>query len=137
MGKKVVYKVKTDEPTLFVAAINSAEEDYRLAWLLNGLLKLQLVRVEHITPLSNQNFSVFYYQDDVGRMSYTLVANKMHGSYLVPQLKNIDYLFKISGTLADRLQTETISKIRSLDEITACIRIESGSAVLFNLLRDL
>lgn len=137
MGKKVVYTVKAEEPTLFVAAINSAEDDYRLAWLLNSLLKIKLVRTEHITPLSNQSFPVFFYLDEVGSMSYTLVSNKTNGTYLVPQLKNIDYLFKISGTLTENFQTEAISKIRSLCEITACILIKSGTPTLLNLLRNL
>ena len=110
MGKRVVYKVKIEESTFFVAAINSTEDDYRLAWLLNNLLKIGLVRTEHITPLSNQNFPVFFYHDEVGAISYTLVANKTSGTYLAPQLKNIDYLFKISGTLTEEAHADILAK---------------------------
>lgn len=138
MGKKVVYKVNQKDTTaFFVAAINTAEDDYRLAWLLNGCLKINLVRAEHTTHNLNQSFPIFHHLDEVGRLNYTLIANKVDNSYLSPQLKNIDYLLKISGTLTDGLEQRVVSKIRSICEITACILIKTGTPTLINLLRNL
>ncbi|MDR0659834.1 MAG: IPExxxVDY family protein [Prevotellaceae bacterium] len=137
MGKKVVYKVKAEDSTFFVAAINSAEDDYHLAWLLNNNLKTKLVRTEHLTDSTEQTFPAFFYLDEVGGISYTLASNKIGASHLLPQLKNVDYIFKISGTLTDNFQAETLSKIRSLREITACILIKSGPPSLLNFFRNL
>lgn len=137
MGKKVVYKVNAEDSTFFVAAINSAEDDYRLAWLLNGCLKIDLARTEHLMPSSDQTFPVFYYSDEVGGVSYTLVSNKIGANYLAPQLKNVDYLFKISGTLTDSIQAEALSKIRLLEEVFACILIKTRASPLLNFLSNL
>lgn len=136
MSKKVTYKVKANEPSLFVVAINTTEDDYRLAWLLNSSLKINLARAEHLAPTSNQSFPTFFYMDDVGGISYTLAANKIEGMYLSPQLKNVDYLFKISGTLTESLKLELLSKIRLISEITACILIKTDSTPLLDFLNN-
>lgn len=137
MGKKVTYKVKAEDATYFVVAINSAEDDYRLAWLLNSSLKIKLVRAERLTHASDQAFPTFFYLDEVRGVSYVLASNRIEGSYLLSQLKNVDYIFKFSGTLTDGFETEVLSKLRSISEITACILVKSGTPTLLNFLRNL
>ncbi len=137
MGKKVTYKVKAEEPASFVVAINTTEDDYHLAWLLNNSLKISLARAENLVPSSSKRFPTFFYVDDVGGINYTLAANKMEGIYLTAQLKNVDYLLKISGTLTENFKTEVLSKIRLICEVTACILIKTDNTTLLNFLNDL
>ncbi len=137
MGKKIVYKVKANEPTLFVVAISTTEDDYRLAWLLNSSLKINLARAERLATSSLQSFPTFFYIDNVGGVSYMLVSNKVGGMYLTPQLKNVDYLFKISGTLTENLKAEVLSKLRSIPEITACILVKANNTSLLSFLNNL
>ncbi len=119
---KVKHSVKSNEP-FSILAINSSEDDYRLAWLLNESLGIKLARDEHLSPSSEQAFPAFLFSDEVSGLTYALVSNRTVGSYLLPQLKNVDYLLKISGTLTNEFHAVTLSKIRMLPEIVACIAV--------------
>ena len=137
MSKKITYKVKNEDPLPFVVAISTTESDYRLAWLLNSALKINLARAEYLASSSHQNFPTFFYPDDVGGIGYVLAASKVKGIHLTPQLKNVDYLFKISGTLTEDLKQELISKIRLIPEITACILVKTENSAFLCFLNNL
>lgn len=133
MGKKAVYKVKAEDASFCVVALNTTEEDYRLAWLLNCHLKINLARTECL----NHSFPVFSYLDEIAGINYTLVSNKIKGSYLAPQLKHVDYIFKISGNLTQEAESDILSKIRALHEVAACIPIKTEVSTLVSFLSNL
>lgn len=138
MGKKTTtYKVEPDEN--FIAfAVSSAEDDYRLAWLLNTTLDITLGRTESTEQDEERLFPTFFYEDVSCKQHYTLAANRTKtGQYLIPQLKNVDYIFKISGTLTDERQTQLINALRIIPEISACIPIQTDSSAILFFLKKL
>src|SRR5436190_16147971 len=88
-----------------VLAIISSVKDYKMAWAINKLLDINLCKTEDISLdfvrddrllLSNFIFETEY-------TTFRLLKNKSYEvgrsskNYLLPELKDYDYLIKISG----------------------------------------
>ncbi|HRG35888.1 MAG TPA: IPExxxVDY family protein, partial [Chitinophagales bacterium] len=78
--------------------INSSMEDYRLCLHINEFLKWQLKRVHDVEIFVNdakniKYFSAYKYNNDIDLYTVELIQNKKLGNILIPELKNIDYLF--------------------------------------------
>ncbi len=140
--QRLVLDTITDDDYELIA-IHCSLVSYRLAYLLNKNLGLRLFRqkedisFEHTNCIAN--YPLYQYHDHFEYNSYSLFANKFKTSidtennaeglfatiestgtttYLVPELKNVDYFLKIetetsnfsSGSLLNNMQN-TISQI--------------------------
>lgn len=124
----LMAKLYSDRQDPFVLlAINTAEDDYHLAWLLNEHLSIALSRVEHVEQaIEDFHFSVFYASDATGNPTFTLVRTLSSGKSLLKQLKNVDFILKISGTLTDDAIGSIIATIRTIPQISACILVKQA-----------
>lgn len=82
--------------------INSSMEDYRLCLHINEFLNWQLKRVHDVEIFVNdakniKYFSAYKYNNDIDLYTVELIQNKKLGNILIPELKNIDYLFLFNG----------------------------------------
>lgn len=115
MAKKQFIEISYD---FKVWGINSSIEDYRLCQFLNHHLNWQLKRVEDIEFYSSQikgvkHFNAYKYTNDRDYYTVELIQNKNSGNTLIPELKNIDYLFLMKGE-DDYFDLDTF--IKSLSE---------------------
>lgn len=97
-------------------AINSALDDYRLAYFLNDVLKIHLYRQAKNIDFTDKNCSFTLYSYDCNHtfLSWSLIANKhifssvnheenklfseeTKISYLINERKKVDYFLKIFG----------------------------------------
>ena len=113
-----VLKEKTPGE-LHLIAIASHEADYRISWLVNSSLKIQLRKVsDHLVSVDagaeeKSGFPCFHYSDQDALLEYYLVGNHSVKGYLLPKFKNIDYFLHIVGeTHADFLKN-IVSRLKT------------------------
>jgi len=132
--KKKVHKLVT-EPTeqFLLIGIVSHENDYRLSWAFNQYMKMKFVKTESLVinqPKLEENpaFSVYKYEDEESYVLYYLIANKSENGFLIPELKNVDFILKISGELKDYTLKDLLARIKKMEFISTAFKIEDLSS---------
>lgn len=117
-----IHKIQIDDfycDNFEVIAIHTSVEDYKLAYLLNQALGIQLSKLETSIELNNKdgksNFEIFIYEDSLQDISWSLIKNQSilveknknaRGlfdtveikSFLISEVKKADYILKIENT---------------------------------------
>jgi hypothetical protein len=111
-----------------LTGMQCALSDYKLAWLINRELTLQLKRAEDISFYDHDAvvaaFAYFDYYDELNRISYQLFANKDESVFLLPELKHMDYLLMIKGVLEHFSMESFTGKLKSLPGVQFATRLE-------------
>jgi len=105
--------------------IISALKEYKLAWLLNNILEVQLDKANDIEIefLKRQNLTISNYLFETENSSLKLLKNKSidpfgdNPSYLLPELKRFDYFILIQGfedTFSNQVLKQKISSISGI-----------------------
>lgn len=157
--KHILHPVYEDELLLF--AIHSASEGYRLAYMLNKHLSLSLARKDTDVEIRHRqavlNYSLFEYKDQDNNNEFYLINNKCSITetnafstgrlfnseteetihYLVPEMKKIDYFFKINSESIDYFKAKILSKISFITLISTAYEIDfdtlkSKNNLIFN-----
>ncbi len=137
-----------DVETYSLFAIHCTLEDYRVAYLLNKQLQVNLQRKPQDLDFENPNssFSIYEWEDEKQRMIWNLVSNickkevsiantgllfetqssilRTHN--LIPEYKKVNYLLKINndGNYID--ETTIIHKIQEIPQIAAVFSIDAS-----------
>lgn len=143
-----VHKLTDDfyEDTYTLIAIHSSLDSYRLAYFLNGLLEIQLKRLNNDLKLNHgSGFAVYEAYDRSADLLWSLLTNKcavtveneggtldMFGapggvqlSYVLPEYPKVDHLLKIDdgeGGFGDAL--EVIRKIKTIPQVITAYELE-------------
>ncbi len=67
----------------------------------------------------NLEFAMYSYYDENREMKYGIIANRAENGYLVPELKNIDYLLHLTGEADEPFQKQLLTDLRNIKSITA------------------
>ncbi|PSG90532.1 IPExxxVDY family protein [Aurantibacter aestuarii] len=135
-----------DEYTVF--AIHGVLEQYRLAYLINKQLGLSLKRnVKDITHLGhNTCFDYFEYENVYQDITYNLVTNickvtedqsktaldlfsldvspNLKAYYLIPELKKVNFFFKINQTFTAAKQQVMLKKILEIPQVVTAYTVD-------------
>jgi hypothetical protein len=129
-------------------AIHCRLEDYRVAYLLNKYLGLNLSRMERDLDYKYlaASYSVYEWYNIQNEISWNLISNvckkeedslqssgslfttqhKVLKSYhLLPEHKNVDYLIKITNETQQLNEKIVLNKIQSIPQIVTCYTIET------------
>lgn len=82
--------------------IVSIEKSHRLVWYINHIYPYQFLRMDDYgLDLNGKSlsFSRYLFTDEENHLTYCLLANKDDNNYLIPELKNFDYLVTVKGAL--------------------------------------
>jgi hypothetical protein len=133
-----------EEEDYSLIGIHSTEEDYRLAYFLNKILKTKLIRCKYNLDFQNSDaeFSLFEFKDENSLTNYYLINNKYKSlvqdksnlglfdgdysstSFLIPEKKKIDYFLKIEGCYCENTSNNLIEKLNTIDQIITSYSIE-------------
>lgn len=116
-----VLKLKLDQDQLLedffesthVIGIVSSARDYQLCWQVNNYMHLDF-RVNNSLEinLSKNNrafyFSVFEFEEPTKSSVHYLYNNHCQAEFLLPELKNVDYLWMVKG---DYYQLDDVKKL--------------------------
>jgi hypothetical protein len=130
MKKKKVHKLVFDEVSdFYLLAIASHENDYRLTWALNQNLNLKLIKGDDFTCNHPKHkveakYSMYNFEDENNHLKYNLISNKSENGFLLPDLKNIDFVLRVSGDMdQDNLNT-IVQKLKKIDIVITAFVIE-------------
>ena len=109
--------------------ITSHENDYHLCWKINQSLDMHLVRLEDLHVFNskfkiNQDFSLYHYSDEDTMAEYHLISNRCENGYLLEELRNIDFLLKISGDMDEQFINNLLSRLRTIEGVTAAFELD-------------
>ncbi|WP_417857931.1 IPExxxVDY family protein [Xanthomarina gelatinilytica] len=130
-----------DDEGFTLIGIHTSLEDYRLAYLLNSKLNIQLKRKKKDLDFSNRTFySIYEWEDNKQLVTWNLVSNmcKIESAntsidkglfvdsekiietyYLLPELKKVNYLLKIND---DQFPTnKSLKIINNIQEIAQVV----------------
>ena len=144
-------------------AIHCSEEPYKLAFMLNKALSIQLKRKALDLDFSNKGlevtFPIFDYRNRLNHSFFNLVANKcfsrsakVHSSgglfeeiesektittYLLPEFKTVDFIFKIQDDYENVSIRNLITMISEIEQVISVYKIEdhqvkSRSTLIFD-----
>lgn len=113
-------------------ALVSPVKDYRLCWLINKHLNIDLCRNEDLEiNLTREKklayFSLYSYYDNLDKLSVFLLNNKFNNDYLLPELKQADFLLMIKGGLADIEKDRYVSAIKAIPVVQTLFEINPYS----------
>ncbi|MBU8891354.1 MAG: IPExxxVDY family protein [Bacteroidales bacterium] len=102
-AKKKIHKLSFElESDFRLIGIASHENDYRLSWAVNNSLGIELIKTEdliitHPKHKIQIDYSMYNFNDDNNFISYHLISNKSEKGFLLPEMKNLDFVLKVSG----------------------------------------
>ena len=93
-------------------SIISSQRDYRICWLINRALNIDLCRntdllISNSRKKTESLHNLYFYEDEINLLRFYLVTNKSSGIYLIPELKQADYFMLLKGDAAATLVDET------------------------------
>lgn len=105
--------------------IISPAKGYKLAWLINETLKIKLKKEKDLALefLNDKNIVISNYLFQTEHSIFRLIKNKSYDSgnegqlYLLPELKDFDYLIMINGFEDTFNSVEVTDKLKQLNEI--------------------
>ena len=132
--------------------IHTALEDYKLAYVLNRQLNINLKRdssnLDFEKEKNNVSFSLFKYMSTRYDFDWSLISNSTKKTekdtekkplsdslllftetktYLIPEKKNIDFFIKISGDVPFEFVSETVQKIKEINQIITSYQVDTNT----------
>ncbi|MBD0831133.1 IPExxxVDY family protein [Aestuariibaculum sediminum] len=144
---KLVLDDVFDEVSYTLIAIHCSIDDYRLAYLLNKHLGINLHRksIDVDVSLDQSNYSVFEWKDRKQLTTWNLVANacktevyqKNTGkslfdlqekitriSYLVPEHKAVNYFLKIDNEFSSNKEKYILQSILNIPKVATAFSVD-------------
>jgi hypothetical protein len=109
--------------------ITSHENDYHLCWKINQILDLRLVRLEDLHIFNSkfkisQDYSLYHYSNEDSMAEYHLISNRCENGFLLEELRNIDFLLKISGDMDEQFLNNLLGSLRTIEGVTAAFELD-------------
>lgn len=103
--------------------INTVLHEYRLAYFINKVAQLKLVRHDNL-PVFNEklkqlfDFSFYYCINDDYRLTYYLIGNEINGTRMIDQYPEANFFLLIKGKKQPILTKAILSSLRSIPNVT-------------------
>ncbi len=123
--KKQTLKLHVDEHVDFrIIGISSHDNDYRVVWSVNQDLGMQFARVDNLVVhqpklKTDLSFSKYRFDDEDRYVRYNLIANRCPDGILFPEIKNIDFVLQVAGTLNETEFQSLVKKLKGVTVISA------------------
>lgn len=125
MAKKTILTLDYDYD-FFLVGLVTRLKDYQLAWNFNQLFHIALRKeMGYEIIFKKKNLSIIFpwykYVDELNKNEYHLLANKTQSEFLLPEIKQADFLFIVKGNASVELKETIILKIKSLVSIQTSV----------------
>jgi hypothetical protein len=131
MSKQKKYTLTFDDEIDFdIFGISSPFADYRLAWELNGILKIQLekqtesINVFDKKSKKNNSFQLYSFFDEENLTRFYLIRNKQQNCLIASENQIMDYFLVIKENLTLDL-ANFLTDLRKINGIVAVFKLES------------
>ena len=114
-----------------IYGIVSSEPDYKLSLILNKNLKIFLKNISPViiesTNGNQLSFSRFSCLASSTDEAFTLLSNRTGKNFLMKNLRNIDYIFRVQEPDADNNADRITSTLKNTEAITSFFILDSKS----------
>lgn len=122
------FKLDSDlEPDVFLIAISSHVNDYRLCWSLNNSLGLELCRrstdIEGQGPEQMAYFSAFDHTEEETMASIRLISNHAPEGVLVADQRQADFFLVVDDESSLRAD-ETLERVRNAEFVLTAFTLD-------------
>ena len=119
-------------------AIVSPEKDYRLCFEINKTLgytleKSKILKINNLKTNSINDFSAFYYFDEDNKYSHYIIKNLQENTRLMPQVKEADYIYLISGKIKEKTLQEIKAAFAAINNIESIFVLKNDYIKHINL----
>lgn len=122
MVKKKTFVVEPFDD-IRIIGINTGLVDYQLAWNINKILKIDLVKYKSITSDGENFFSFYLYNAGENSNTFNLVALSNFETKWVSFSPQTDYLFIVRNYIKEGDFQQFISKIRTISNVNHAYEI--------------
>jgi hypothetical protein len=145
-----IYSLGLDdfcEEEYSLIGIHTALEDFKLAYLLNKTISTSFYKsrkdLNFEETQKHASFSIFNYSSNKYDFDWFLIANSSKRenqkesnellltsetkTYLIPEKKKVDFFIKISGDLEYSFMSETVDKIKKIDQVITSYLIDKNT----------
>ncbi|HXI00853.1 MAG TPA: IPExxxVDY family protein [Sphingobacteriaceae bacterium] len=127
MNKKILKSEPDLDFTLI--AITAPLKDYRFCFKVNKQLNIEFYRVDELQLVFNSDegafyFSKYYYQDKQTGNEYFLLANKGSESFLIPEMKTVDYFLLIYNFIDKEDLKGIIAGLNKINEVLVAAEVD-------------
>ena len=120
-SKKLIVEYEFD---FYLIGIVSPVREYKLAWLINKMLGIHLVKKPDLEiNFINNKLIISNFKSGMEPRMYRLLKNQSVGEpagkpyYLLPELKNFDFLLMISDESNTVVMDDLLENIRQIPEV--------------------
>lgn len=125
--KKVFLDIGYDYDFALLGIV-SQEKPHRLAWLLNQYLGMQFYHHGELVffeqELPKNYFTRYHFADEINHLQLYIIENKDNGTYLIPELRTVDYFLLFKGALDFVDPQEYINALKPVDSIQLVTEID-------------
>ena len=122
----------------YLIGLVSAEADYKLSLAINRKFRINLKNISPVSIKSDNGtgltFSMFSETSGSKDNIFTLISNRSGNNFLLPKLKNIDYIFKVHDTENEKNIGQITDSLREIEAINAVFNIDLESLKDRNLI---
>lgn len=131
MAKKKQKLVVEPFDDIKIIGINTHLEDYKLAWHINKLLNINLVKYSDIFNEDGIGFSFYLYDGGENCNTYNLVEMSNSEGRWVKFNPPIDYLIVIRNFIHDENLTKTLDNIKHIEgvQLAYIIDVETNNKI--------
>ncbi len=114
-----------------VIGISSSARDYRLCWFINNALPVKFARIDDLLIYSDfgeeSYHPCFKFSIDNSETDLYLLSNKSGNSFILPEIKETDFLIISTESLSDEDQREFIQLLNRIEVVITSYPIDPYS----------
>jgi hypothetical protein len=128
MARKISLETRSEPALYTLFGISCHLKDYRLSFLINKVLELDLVKVDDLRAVMDPRrdpdlFPVYFCRDEDHFNSYHLVGNRGEDAILLPELKQTDFLLLVEGPFKKTQKDHLLSSVRAIQNVLTAFEI--------------
>ena len=112
--------------------ISSHIKDYRLCWAINSasiginFIKTEDFKISLKNETENNFYSQYVYNNEDAGLEFILISNRGTKNYLLPEIKQADFVLIIKGNFAEKQTEELIKKLKTIPFVLTAFTIEAS-----------
>jgi len=127
-GKKKVIHAETEFEGILLGIVTQLR-DYQLCWHLNKMMNFEMkmmndLEITHKKKNKTALFSWFKYEDELDKLMVYLISNRHSGEYLLPEMKQADFIFMVQGEVTEERRKEIFNGIKQINAVQLTIDIK-------------
>jgi hypothetical protein len=126
--KKHKLKMAMEEDFCLLGVV-ADEPDYKFCWMINRVLEINFEKLDDLVLYhpkldADQEFSVFFYENEEAMLTYRIVKNRSDKGYFLDELKNLDFLVHIQGEIYGSQIGTFMKSVNSLSSVRMCVPVD-------------